>query len=349
MVELEIQTLSERREGLLIDVGRSVTESGFTLQRQRLVQDPNGALLTMIVRGPSRGQRALESALEAHERIISFDVSPYTEGEIRTHFAASRSVAARNPPPPAAPALPAKAAIAAAEQPGPAPAAATPAPAIVAAPVMPVSAPAAAPMPEPKLTEPPNAVASPVVDLQQELAQELERMLPPAPAPVQQAVPAPAPAPFVELATLDPDTLAVDTVAAALPSDYPDILPRLLELDHAVAAGAREPSLELAGRRVGGWVAGRDHAHQRRMGLLDALAEVALPALAALVEIERAGAQLHIRHSPLCSEDGHSGCSFYNGFLQGVLGPVMDSTSLTIFPVCCRSFGADACVLALSE
>nr|WP_301270853.1 hypothetical protein [Rhodanobacter glycinis] len=40
MIELEIQTLSETREGLLIDVGGIVVATGFTLLRQRLAQDP---------------------------------------------------------------------------------------------------------------------------------------------------------------------------------------------------------------------------------------------------------------------------------------------------------------------
>jgi hypothetical protein len=44
MIELEIQGLSQSREGLLIEVGRFILASGFTLQRQRLVQDPHGTL-----------------------------------------------------------------------------------------------------------------------------------------------------------------------------------------------------------------------------------------------------------------------------------------------------------------
>lgn len=31
LIELEIQTLSERREGFLMEVGRSITASGFLL------------------------------------------------------------------------------------------------------------------------------------------------------------------------------------------------------------------------------------------------------------------------------------------------------------------------------
>src|SRR6185312_13769115 len=72
MIELEIQALSERREGLLIEVGRMAVANGFTLQRQRLIQDPHGILLTIVVRGPPRKKRALEAALQAYDRIISF-------------------------------------------------------------------------------------------------------------------------------------------------------------------------------------------------------------------------------------------------------------------------------------
>ena len=96
MIELEIQTLSERRDGLLIELGRAVVTSGFTLQRQRFIQDANGVLLTMIVRGPARKQRALEAALDANERIISFNASTFEEGAPKPHFAASRTMAARS-------------------------------------------------------------------------------------------------------------------------------------------------------------------------------------------------------------------------------------------------------------
>ena len=39
MIELEFQILSDRREGLLVELGRLVVASGFTLQRQRMYQD----------------------------------------------------------------------------------------------------------------------------------------------------------------------------------------------------------------------------------------------------------------------------------------------------------------------
>ena len=93
MIALEIQALSERRENLLIEIGRVVLATGFTLQRQRLTEDPHGVLLTMVVRGPERKQRALAAAMDAQERIISYQISAFEEGVQKPHFAASRRTA----------------------------------------------------------------------------------------------------------------------------------------------------------------------------------------------------------------------------------------------------------------
>ncbi len=319
MLELEIQTLSEKREGLLMDIGRLLVANGFTLQRHRLVQDPHGALMTMVVRGPSRSKRALESALDEHERIISFKIAPFQDGASTPHFAASRVLprppgVAASTLSPAIDALPVVAEEIAAEQPkAPAPVA------IVSAEPPPV------PEPEP----------------------EFVFIVPRAPAP------APAPMavmePFVELIPEGPDMEAVDTMLPKLKNDYPLIFPRLLKLDAAVSAVAREASLMLAGQRLGAWVSECDPTSHEPFALQEAIERVAIPALAALVDVGQRYDQLHIRHSPLCSEDGHSGCAFFNGYLQGLLGPATGSDSLSIFAVCCRSYGADACVLAISE
>lgn len=306
MIELEIQALSERREGLLIEVGRLVLACGFALQRQRLVQDPHGILLTMVVRGPPRRRRALASALEAFERFISFELTPFVEGATREHFAASRPPAAYTPPP-APPPL-----AATVEEPEPA-----------APSVSTVADEAAVPAAEFELivATPPRAAAPPAAVVEK---------------------------PFVEVTPEEPDLAAVDLALAKLADEYPQILPRLLALDAAVAPAAREPSLALAGRRVGVWLAARAPAPTACAELDQALAQ-ALPALSALVEAVQDGNQLHIRHSPLCGKDGHSGCSFYGGLLEGMLGPALGDRELTVFPVCCRSYGADDCVLALSD
>ncbi len=313
MAELEIQALALQREGLLVEVGRLAGACGYTLVRQRLVQDPHGSLLTMVVRGSWFKKRALRRALEGCDRLVSFELMPSAEGEPRLHFAATRQLNAHYVPPPA---------------PEPEPVD-EPAEEIVAAVVAP----------------PPVEVAAVTTTESFEDFLPLRPRAPsPAPVPVE-----PPPAPFVEVAALDADTAAVEQALATLDHDYPRILPRLLALDRAVAAGARESSLQLAGQRVGAWLFAREYALDTGLALDAALASIGAPALHAFAEIELQGGQLHIRHSPLCAEHGHSGCSFFSGFLEGLLGPAIVPGRLSIFPVCCRSCGADECVLAVSD
>ena len=68
-----------------------------------------------------------------------------------------------------------------------------------------------------------------------------------------------------------------------------------------------------------------------------------------LVQVDQQAEQLHIHDSPICSESGQSGCVFFSGFLEGLLGPAMQSNQISIFSVCCRSFGAGECILAVSD
>ena len=105
----------------------------------------------------------------------------------------------------------------------------------------------------------------------------------------------------------------------------------------------------LAGRSTGAWVFAREYAQDGGLDLPDAIERIGAPALRALVEVDQQGTQLHIHDSPLCAADGHSGCSFFSGFLKGLLGATTASGELSIFPVCCRSYGADECVLAISD
>lgn len=81
MAELEVRVVSERREGLLVELGRVVTEYGHVLIRQRLVQDAQGACLTLLLRGPDDRQLALEEALGTHPRVISFESSRTETGQ----------------------------------------------------------------------------------------------------------------------------------------------------------------------------------------------------------------------------------------------------------------------------
>ena len=322
MIDLEIQTLSETREGLLMEVGRLVMASGFTLQRQRLVQDAHGVLMTMVIRGPWLKRRAFEAALDANERIISFKVAKFEEGAPKPHFAASRpvvrqTIAAMEPP--VTQAAPFVAPVTVARQHE------------VPEPVAP-SAMAAEPEPRPE----------PEPEPEPEFIFIAPRAQPPAPVPVEAA-------PFVELIPEGPDLQAVEEVFPKLLNDYPQIFRRLLALEDSVTAGARESSLLLAGQRTGAWVFERDFALEAKLGLREAIERIGVPALRALVEVEQEGEQLHIRNSPLCVEGGHSRCQFFSGYLDGLLGRALASDSLSIFAVCCRSYGADDCVLAISD
>ena len=319
MIELEIQGLSASREGLLIEVGRFVMACGFTLQRQRLVQDPHGILLSMVVRGPSRGRKSLQAALDGYERFISVRMLPCVDGEPAPHFCATPPRATYTAPPAPAPAAPA------------------------AKPLQGTSGPPAAivaietsAMPPPR----PAAVADP------DPAFEFIQPTPRAPAPAPAAATA---SPFVELLPLAPDEAAVDRVLRALEHDYPKIEPQLLALQRSVAEAARTSSLALAGRRTGGWVFQREYALDDGLELREAIERIGVPALRALVEVDQQGSQLHIHDSPLCATDGQSGCGFFGGFLEGLLEPAIAPATLSIFPVCCRSYGADACVLDLSD
>jgi hypothetical protein len=332
MIELEVQALSSSREGLIIDIGRSVVASGFTLHRQRLVQDPHGVLVTLVVRGPERKQRALEAALEANERLISFEVAPFEDGPPKPHFAASRTFAR----PPVAPLPPP------APEPVPAPAAA---PAAAPQPTASVAS-VASPAPV-KLAEPP---AVPVVAAEPAAKPEpepdfifmLERKPAPAPAPAVQAEP------FVEIVPLGPDEAEVGKCLPRLQYDYPRIFPVLEKLEESVVNAARESSLLLIGQQTGAWLFSRDYAASSKLDLDDAIRNIGVPALSAVLEIEYKGEGLHIRNSPLCAP-GHSGCKFFSGYLEGLLGPAIVSGQLSIFEVCCRSYGADACILAISD
>jgi hypothetical protein len=339
MIELELQALSLSREGLLIDVGRVVAASGFALVRQRLVDDPHGVLLTMIVRGPERSQRELKAALDKHERLISFELSPFADGAPKPHFAASRSVAKDYVPPP--PPAPAPAPVA--EKPVPKPSGETRRPA-----TMPdVFAVASVQLahPEPPVAEAMLQKPQPTPASEPEPEPEFVFIRTPAPAPVS----APVTEPFVELVQLEADAAAVEKLLPKLTGDYPHIFPTVKKLEQAVQAGARESSLLLAGQRIGAWVFARQHALNTKMDLEAAIERIGVPALSALLEVEYSGNQLHIRNSPLCLPEGPSGCKFLSGYLEGLLGPVIASQGLSIFEVCCRSCGADECVLAVMD
>jgi hypothetical protein len=332
MIELEIQGLATDREGLLIEVGRFAMANGFILQRQRLVQDPHGFLLTMVVRGPSRGKKALQAVLDSYQRFVSVQMFPFVADDVKPHFAASLPRAPYTPPP--APAAPAPA------TPTPAPTGATPSISVAAPPPTEDFAKTAKVLATGEPTEPlPTYQVTPDEP-------ELEFIQPTLQSP---APPAEILVPFVDVVTLEPDQAAVEMTLRALAHDYPKIMPQLLTLQQSVAEGARESSLALAGKRTGQWVFQNEYPLDDGLSLAEAIERLGAPALLALTEVNQQGSQLHILNSPLCSTDGASGCSFFGGFLEGLLEQAIAPGTLSIFPVCCRSYGADACVLALSD
>jgi predicted hydrocarbon binding protein len=73
MADIEFRVVSDRREGLLLELGRLVLASGFTLQRQRMARTDEGVVLVMTVRGPETNLLALEDRLGSHPLVQSFE------------------------------------------------------------------------------------------------------------------------------------------------------------------------------------------------------------------------------------------------------------------------------------
>jgi hypothetical protein len=257
MVELEVQVLSDRREGLLAELGRAVVANGFSLLRQRLTQDSHGAWLTMLVRGPSEQRFALEETLGTHNRVLSFEAS--LSGDSATGGA-----------------------------------------------VFAKPAPIAAPAPS---LEPPVALPTAVM----------------------------------------PDIERVEHILPKLAQDYPNIYPWLVSLENSVGDAVRESSLMLAGRRTGAWVYKRDYALGSRLGLTDAIKRIGVPALRQLVDIEQRGVHVHILNSPLCTPGLQSGCKFYGGYLEGLLGASVAPKKVFVRHLSCRGTGALHCSLEISH
>lgn len=257
MIELEIQILSDRREGLLVELGRVVVASGFTLLRQRVYQDNHGAWLVMVVRGEAERQLGLEEVLATHNRVLSFEASLLAPG---------------------------------ATQAG--------------------AAPSAQRVPNGTV---PNGAVLPQMQV-------------------------------------EPDMQKVESVLPQLARDYPKIFPWLLALEHEVAAEAREASLLLAGRRTGIWVYKRDYEMGGKLGLAEALKRIASPALRTLVSVDVRDRHVHIQDCPLCPPGGHSGCKFFKGFLEGMLGASSAPQTVFVRNLHCRSSrGMGDCILEVSH
>ncbi len=343
MIDLEVQILALEREGLLVDMGRVVAASGLTLQRQRLVDDRHGTLLTLLVRGQRRGRRLLDAALGAHERVVSFTIE-LAEGDVmRPHFAAARQVDYVPPPPPAPPPVAGKHEVC-----GP-------------------------PMPPPPKVRDAEALAFfdraperttwteaveplPMLDIDADLPWEAwpaQRMAPAAAKPESQAASQPSAVAMPPLADpappLEADPVAVERLMRALPGAWPGVLPLVKAMEKAVVPEAREASLALAGSRVGRWIAARQGAHDLPISPDQALAQRGLPALGELLAAKLQGGQIHLGASPLCGKPGQSGCAFFTGVLQGAMGPTSSAGAIHVIGLCCHAMGADECVLTVTD
>lgn len=73
MIDVEFRITAERREGLLLELGRIVMNCGYTLLRPRTAANGEGVLLTLAVRGPERNLSTLSERLSTHPLAQSFE------------------------------------------------------------------------------------------------------------------------------------------------------------------------------------------------------------------------------------------------------------------------------------
>jgi predicted hydrocarbon binding protein len=73
VIDVEFHIYADRREGLLLELGRIVMNSGFNLLRPRLSTIDGGVLLTLAVRGPNKHLLALQDRLSCHALVRSFE------------------------------------------------------------------------------------------------------------------------------------------------------------------------------------------------------------------------------------------------------------------------------------
>ncbi|HEX7917418.1 4-vinyl reductase [Rudaea sp.] len=75
MFEVQIRIFASGKEGLMLEVGRIVIESGFALLRQSLNESDGGFLLTLTLRGPETALPELEERIAMHRLVRSIDFS----------------------------------------------------------------------------------------------------------------------------------------------------------------------------------------------------------------------------------------------------------------------------------
>lgn len=256
MTELEVRVVSEQRVGLLVELGHIVAKYRYTLLRQRMLPDPQGVSLTMMIRGPDESQMALEEAIAVHPRVLSFE---------------SEHVSAV------------------------------------------------------------SETSNPVV-----------QSVPTTSSQVRSAGTTKASAGIANQSE-------VESVLPSIAKDYPRITAWLMGLVKSVTPDERMATLHLAGKRTGVWVYKRDFALGSRLHLAEACKRIVAPAMRELVKVNLDGSSLHVRDNPLCIPGQASGCSFYRGFIEGLLDDSVEPSSVFVRVASCRSDGAHECLLEVSH
>jgi hypothetical protein len=89
--------------------------------------------------------------------------------------------------------------------------------------------------------------------------------------------------------------------------------------------------------------------HPQSFSLGEAIRRVAVPAMQQIGQIEQRGVHGHLLNCPLCASIGHSGCWFYGGYLEGLLGAAVAAKKVRIRHLSCRSAGAAQCSLEIAH
>lgn len=250
MIEAEFHILSDRREGLLMDIGQIVLDSGFTLVSQRLGKNSDGALLRLNIRGPDNKLLALEEKLACHPRVLSYE-------SFRQDGLAPPQVAAT--------------------------------------------------------TTPAAKASSPTMEVGEPAVRQVEAVLP------------------------------------HIAKDYPKVFPRLVGLRRALNEPAQGPTLHYTGRRVGAWVYKRDFALGGKLGINEAIRQIAVPALKKMLPAQLNDGRLELDENPLCpSGSGALNGHFFCGFLEGLLGEACNNQRISVQEQFCCSDGAHRCVFEVS-
>lgn len=74
LVSAEFRIFSNQREGLLLDVGKILSENGFHIRRQRLTPGGGGAILVIGVKGQSDSLLHVQESLVNHPLVRSFEM-----------------------------------------------------------------------------------------------------------------------------------------------------------------------------------------------------------------------------------------------------------------------------------